>query len=984
MSGIKDYDSMLEDTPYTIPYDLHKDISIPILRDDYTVSEDCKEIGKQLLQNTKRPLCQNLDVIIPERERSGLSKRDVESFKNFIGQRMFKEDEHMTDIKSNGYKTPMLDTKKETIIPQTASSDALNKMKELITTEETYVKHLQAIVQHIIKPIRKTLKDKAPLLDQFTFNNIFLNIESICEVNTAFYEELRKYNDPESLPTEESLGSVCKRFVNVLEMKLFNGTLNDLLGPIVQRITRYDLMFDGPQHPDVPNFRDALAKVVDICTMNYGPNAKGSELIYFFTLIKNSPCRFLNDKRKLLGYFDCTEMSMSSGRNHRAVTLLVFTDKLMVVKRKNYELSSRECFEKFKQKINNETSPNPLKKIVDLCSGTSLEFKGWVDIKATEVFDGLKDRPDTFLLRTSLPELADDDIEAEYEDYFRRSDRLFSVIPNKSGYHADKTEEYKDQRNNLISLYQHQFALLNFTDENEVFHESNFALPAYAYIYNEKSYAKSNLKNNILAVYVEDDYRIDLESLLTEDVWALVLIQKEAKGFKGVVRSKVSMTPLREPREMEYETIVDSNQNINGKYDFFTTLWNSVIYYERRLRASNYYADIHDSRLRERARSRSRSKSITRATSLFFRSRSRSTSPSRSLDTFHKDENSTISTTTTLKSSMDSTNNLYHDNVVDPILNVASVNKPLLTDDILMQDSKQDTISSYENAMAQLNMDGDDHFYPSRGASVPAYSPYDRRDSFEFNSIDKSAGCFIDRFNDRRRPEESIYGGSNVHQDNSRQNSYSNRNNFYNNSYSRPSMINTTNRQPSYDMTDYYHHPLEPVSRPHSGSGNSSSSATSDSPTSVSTNNEMAAMCGNINHFSSFRGNSMHDDYFEGSNYSNDRVNEENLFQSLEKVASFQSFSSKRGSMAPPPNRENMRPGLPSQYSRKMVVDQLTQLKHEFNSTIDNLINQSQMSSHQGYNITPEDVRGLRSNFMSRLDDLSNGANPSLRYRSYR
>jgi hypothetical protein len=73
------------------------------------------------------------------------------------------------------------------------------------------------------------------------------------------------------------------------------------------------------------------------------------------------------------------------------------------------------------------------------------------------------DRPDTFLLRTSLPEVADDDIESEYEDYFRRSDRLFSVIPNKSGFHADKMEEYKDNRKTLISLYQHQFARLNFT-----------------------------------------------------------------------------------------------------------------------------------------------------------------------------------------------------------------------------------------------------------------------------------------------------------------------------------------------------------------------------------------------------------------------------------------------------------------------------------------------------------------------------------------
>jgi hypothetical protein len=239
-------------------------------------------------------------------------------------------------------------------------------------------------------------------------------------------------------------------------------------------------------------------------------------------------------------------MSLSSGRTQRPVTILVFTDKLVVVKRKAYDLSSRECFEKFKENISNDTSTQTLKKkVMELCTGTSLEFKGLVDIKATEIFDGLKgkfvfvfyffifflthfyfcvthtprsvvfiDRPDTFLLRTSLPELADDDIESEYEDYFRRSDRLFSVIPNKSGFHADKMEEYKDNRKTLISLYQHQFARLNFTgilskkkshqsflfiyllflDENEVFHESNFALPAYAYVYNEKSYKKSNIK----------------------------------------------------------------------------------------------------------------------------------------------------------------------------------------------------------------------------------------------------------------------------------------------------------------------------------------------------------------------------------------------------------------------------------------------------------------------------------------------------------
>jgi hypothetical protein len=95
----------------------------------------------------------------------------------------------------------------------------LSEIKELITTEDTYSKKLQALVQHVIKPIRKTLKSKTPLLDQFMFNNMFLNVESISDVHTSFYEELKRYSDPNDLPTDEGIGSVCKRFVNVLEMK---------------------------------------------------------------------------------------------------------------------------------------------------------------------------------------------------------------------------------------------------------------------------------------------------------------------------------------------------------------------------------------------------------------------------------------------------------------------------------------------------------------------------------------------------------------------------------------------------------------------------------------------------------------------------------------------------------------------------------------------------------------------------------------------
>lgn len=92
----------------------------------------------------------------------------------------------------------------------------------------------------------------------------------------------------------------------------------------------------------------------------------------------------------MLGYYDATELSLLTGKPNRPVTIFVFTDKIMIVKRKNSNLKSKEYLDSTEEKVKPTTiSSNMLQKAKEAYNA-QLEFKGWADIKAVELFQGLK------------------------------------------------------------------------------------------------------------------------------------------------------------------------------------------------------------------------------------------------------------------------------------------------------------------------------------------------------------------------------------------------------------------------------------------------------------------------------------------------------------------------------------------------------------------------------------------------------------------
>jgi hypothetical protein len=83
---------------------------------------------------------------------------------------------------------------------------------EFIETEEAYVSLLEEVSSRIMKPIRESINDpnKTPILDQYSFNRIFINLEDILEINQSFLEALRQYKNG---TTSNSFGHILAHHV---------------------------------------------------------------------------------------------------------------------------------------------------------------------------------------------------------------------------------------------------------------------------------------------------------------------------------------------------------------------------------------------------------------------------------------------------------------------------------------------------------------------------------------------------------------------------------------------------------------------------------------------------------------------------------------------------------------------------------------------------------------------------------------------------
>ncbi|KAI7902738.1 uncharacterized protein BX663DRAFT_510319 [Cokeromyces recurvatus] len=932
----------------------------------------------------------------------------LEYFKTFFGKR-YRSHQEQTPQKENKQKSMYQHRTQNACIFESSVSKPI---KEFIETEQSYVNQLEEIVYKIMKPIRESIVDpnKTAILDQYSFNRIFINMEDILNVNKSFLSSLKEYQQGS---ITESFGHILlkhfskfdcykifflgksnsldchtqnikqnKIYSKFLLNKEFKGNLgiSDVLISPIQRMTRYTLLIQvilnamSPNDVDIENLQEANTKISNINDMNYGD----SSLLNLYHLIRDAPASLIQT-RQLLGYFDVTELSLLSGKPSRPVTILVFTDKLMVVKRKNYNIQGKDYLENIEEQIKNTATSTMLQKAKEAYHGLPFEFKGWVDIRAVEIFDGLDDRPITFFLRSCLPKQSSNATEKECENYFRRSDRLYSILPNDN--RSNGLNAYLEKKQELITLCQKQFAVSKLKDTtNELYYESKFKRPTYTHIYDEQTYHQAEYKNHILIIYTEDNHpvqHIDLNTLINNDVWIVILITRhKSGGYKPIIRSRTNLIPIREmSREIEYEFMVNNDDqhkhDKNAPLNFIDTLWNNIFFYERRLRATEAFSCIHDGLLRTRGRSRSRSKSLTRAAShisigkLFARSRSSSPSKQHTLS----------------KEQPDIIDQAVATHVSDPIFKVASVHKYTENPFQPTHDPSYTSNPIHDSSHILRNskpskIDTKSHHWQNTKMNRFATSDVFTQKNNDINFID----CFSETVPQQRQQESLLYSGTNGDQDNS---------------YHRPY---------PYTRRHFLHNPdsqsPETLFRPSSDSSSASSSNDSiplDSAPYYLSRNSISGDSSSYHPYSSVSSyNSSLRSYFDDQNsdYSFDPRDRHGSIKSTnsslyeEKLMSIidgsRRSSSRRASLHPsfytqpqaPVNSTTQRPRSfnPNENSIAMNIELL---KTDFDHLIDHLIRsqQQQLNAQDRkhyYDTACESICDLRSHINSKIDAFMN------------
>lgn len=115
----------------------------------------------------------------------------------------------------------------------------------------------------------------------------------------------------------------------------------------------------------------------------------------FFCLVANTynsffplffKCSLINQKRSLITHLDAIEIHRVTNKPTRAVTIFLFTDKILIASRPSIEAKGFDI-----KDLLTSSTHQPQQKISNNHTKRRdyfLKFKGWADIESIEIFDG--------------------------------------------------------------------------------------------------------------------------------------------------------------------------------------------------------------------------------------------------------------------------------------------------------------------------------------------------------------------------------------------------------------------------------------------------------------------------------------------------------------------------------------------------------------------------------------------------------------------
>ncbi|KAM3579420.1 hypothetical protein VKS41_008278 [Umbelopsis sp. WA50703] len=511
-----------------------------------------------------------------------------------------------------------------------------------------------------------------------------MNIEMLVEANQTFLDDLYRWRQPGS---GLLFGDICAthmyrsecyskflqgvedaQITNLREQKINPAyrafldrakdhpdskrqTLHDLLVQPGQRIGRYTMMFKemlkytSSDHPDYPGLSAALKRAEEIATMADDSNTRLAKT--FFNMhrsIENCPASLINQNRSLMRHIDATELDIVSRKPLRPVTIFLFTDKIMVVRRPSYNVNGFELCglvngpEVIMRTRSSSTSgiESFLNKRSDKSKRTSmqekrLKFKGWIGLEDTELLDGSADLFSSFMLQNTakqtsgLKKPASPTVAANMvlENYFLEQPlRLYSTCPpqeeipnvqSQISIFSEKKEEFCKQFYKTKAIFcKNDHTLVTY---HRMWKEYNL----YSNFYDIERYHVEDKKNNTAILYI-DDPNFDIQHCISSlknlpPVLGIVQVVPD-EGFRFSVRSRI---PLDISRERNFSLKGRDPAASGDDTDFESIFWSNIIAYgwaAKRHNLFNLQRRLHAKLQRQDSRPR-KAKSITTLSKIF-------------------------------------------------------------------------------------------------------------------------------------------------------------------------------------------------------------------------------------------------------------------------------------------------------------------------------------------------------------------------------
>ncbi|SAM08747.1 hypothetical protein [Absidia glauca] len=340
-------------------------------------------------------------------------------------------------------------------------------IQDFITTEANYIKNLDVFTKTIVSPLRQRSKGRKSsiILGAYECHQVFMNIEEIHKMNAGFYSDLEQHSSSSQpcigmlfsrhlsdfkcyrnflLGVENARRFHTKEIKNNMAYQTFIGrtmadggyTVYDYLLLPGQRLGHYKLFLEelikhtSITDPDFTYLVESLAKTKDTASLH---NDYHTNLIRVFQSmlqsIQHCPASLISQQRRLICHIDATKHDLHTHKPICPVTLFIFTDKIMVVKRPLYESNGLDLCG---MDLNRGTTTYVARKDDQHSKrmDRKLKFRGWIGLNDAEIYKGVPELPSSFLLVTtntgggSSPE-ADQGL----ENYFQQEHvHLFSLV----------------------------------------------------------------------------------------------------------------------------------------------------------------------------------------------------------------------------------------------------------------------------------------------------------------------------------------------------------------------------------------------------------------------------------------------------------------------------------------------------------------------------------------------------------------------------